>query len=267
MGALQEIEKKATVTNSSATKTDGYSYDAFGAPTHSPGSSTQPFQFTGQQTDSDSGLQYLRARYYDPGTGRFLSKDPLPIDNRYSYVSNNPITMVDPLGLCGWTDPTDCVQEAVDQGEQAVKEVTKGGAEVATTTYNTAAHAVSSAANISAGRARALAAGGVLIFGGTTLIGIAGVCAFFETASADTGLGAAFLALDHYSSCITIGGIGILVTACGIDIVVTGVCQNPYKNDQRSTPAGSLSQADRVLRVAVNQPGQRSSEECALVKK
>lgn len=71
----------------------------FGAPTHSPGSSANPFQFTGQQRDSDSGMYYLRARYYDPATGRFLGRDPLNIGNRYSYVGNNPANLVDPSGF------------------------------------------------------------------------------------------------------------------------------------------------------------------------
>jgi RHS repeat-associated protein len=95
----------ADLTNSSASKTDGYTYDAFGAPTHSPGSSTQPFQFTGQQTDADSGLQYLRARYYDPGTGRFVGKDPIngsrsipSTQNPYAYARNDPTTLSDPTG-------------------------------------------------------------------------------------------------------------------------------------------------------------------------
>jgi len=106
------------LTNSSATKTDGYTYDAFGAPTHSPGSSANTFQFTGQQRDADSGLQYLRARYYDPTVGRFLSRDPLPgqlmrpaTQNRFAYVRNNPASSVDPLGLCGPFDPGDCVSD------------------------------------------------------------------------------------------------------------------------------------------------------------
>jgi RHS repeat-associated protein len=93
------------LTNSSATQTDGYTYDAFGAATHSPGSSTQPFQFTGQQTDADSGLQYLRARYYDPSTGRLLGRDPFPgltsvpaTQNPYAYALNNPATLSDPTG-------------------------------------------------------------------------------------------------------------------------------------------------------------------------
>jgi RHS repeat-associated protein len=102
-------------------KTDGYSYDAFGSPTHSPGSSANPFQFTGQQTDVDSGLQYLRARYYDPSTGRFLGRDPAPTPmsspmagNPYAYVGNNPSSWVDPSGLWCPKDPSDCIPDLGD---------------------------------------------------------------------------------------------------------------------------------------------------------
>jgi uncharacterized protein RhaS with RHS repeats len=45
-----------------------------------------------------TGLQYLRARYYDPATGRFLSQDPLPLLQRYPYVGNNPANLFDPSG-------------------------------------------------------------------------------------------------------------------------------------------------------------------------
>jgi RHS repeat-associated protein len=90
----------ADLTDDSATVTDTYSYDVFGTPTHATGSSGNPFQFAGQQTDADSGLQYLRARYYDPSTGRFLSEDPVASDNPYAYVGNNPINFVDPSGEC-----------------------------------------------------------------------------------------------------------------------------------------------------------------------
>jgi len=94
------------LTNSSATRTDGYTYDVFGTPTHAPGSSSNPFQFAGEQTDADSGLQYLRARYYDPATGRFLGRDPFPglaalpaTQNPYAYALNNPVNLTDPTGL------------------------------------------------------------------------------------------------------------------------------------------------------------------------
>ena len=61
--------------------------------------------FTGELRDP-SGLIYLRARWYDPGTGRFLSRDPFggianaPSSlNAYSYVAGQPTLLVDPLGL------------------------------------------------------------------------------------------------------------------------------------------------------------------------
>jgi RHS repeat-associated protein len=71
--------------------------------------------FTGEQFDAkarapqggkDVGLYYLRARYYDPSTGRFLTRDRVPVParrpailNAYLYVLNNPVRYVDPMGL------------------------------------------------------------------------------------------------------------------------------------------------------------------------
>src|SRR5262249_58450664 len=56
--------------------------------------------------DSETGLQYFNARYYDSGTGRFLSQDPLqgnvaapPSLHRYLYAQANPLYYVDPTGL------------------------------------------------------------------------------------------------------------------------------------------------------------------------
>ncbi len=83
-----------------------YRTDPFGVPTATQGTSTQPFHFTGEQVDS-TGLVYLQARMYDPSSGRFLQKDPLPKSgsgitgwNRYAYVGDNPTIGVDPSGQC-----------------------------------------------------------------------------------------------------------------------------------------------------------------------
>ncbi len=59
-------------------------------------------------------LYFLRARYYDPATGRFISRDSLGFAQRYGYAGANPVLLVDPLGLCGWADPWNCRDEVVD---------------------------------------------------------------------------------------------------------------------------------------------------------
>jgi RHS repeat-associated protein len=60
-----------------------------------------PLRFQGQYFDAETGLHYNRHRYYNPGTGRFLTPDPIKLAgglNNYQYVSN-PTGWVDPLGL------------------------------------------------------------------------------------------------------------------------------------------------------------------------
>ena len=59
------------------------------------------FLYCGQYRDSASGLYYLRARWYDPATGQFLSVDPLVAltGQPYSYAGNDPVNGGDPLGL------------------------------------------------------------------------------------------------------------------------------------------------------------------------
>ena len=64
------------------------------------------YSFAGREFDSETGLFYNRARYYDPGVGRFLQKDPHPgelddpstVVNSYAYCGNNPLNYVDPSG-------------------------------------------------------------------------------------------------------------------------------------------------------------------------
>lgn len=57
-----------------------------------------PFQYSGQYRDSESGLDYLRARYYNPKIQRFIQRDSYQLLNRYGYVKGNPIMGVDPSG-------------------------------------------------------------------------------------------------------------------------------------------------------------------------
>ena len=73
-------------------------YDPYGEILASSGTNPGPFAFTGEPLDQN-GLQYHRARYYDPGMGVWISEDSLETANRYGYVSANPINRVDPSGL------------------------------------------------------------------------------------------------------------------------------------------------------------------------
>ncbi len=80
------------------------SYNLYGARKTSTDTTGNPFAYNGEARD-DTGLDYLRARYYDSQGGTFLTEDSYPGEatdplsqNRYSYVQNNPINYTDPSG-------------------------------------------------------------------------------------------------------------------------------------------------------------------------
>jgi RHS repeat-associated protein len=127
LGSITEI------TNSSGTVAQRYSYSSFGKiESQVDPSLVQPYTFTAREFDSETGLYFYRARYYDPPAGRFLQEDPFNIKivqrslhldratstssenrenilkgligrpqnlNQFVYLSNDPINFVDPLGL------------------------------------------------------------------------------------------------------------------------------------------------------------------------
>lgn len=82
---------------------DHLDYDSFGVVVleTSPAFGDR-FRFTGRELDSETGLYYYRARYYDPRLGRFTSEDPLSFaagdPNLYRYVGNSPLIFTDPSG-------------------------------------------------------------------------------------------------------------------------------------------------------------------------
>ena len=92
------------ITNTTGANAGTASYTAYG--TRITTGTTSVFGYAVQYTDTETGLQWDRARYYDPTTGQFLTVDPLAASTRarYSYASGNPITGADPGGLddSGW---------------------------------------------------------------------------------------------------------------------------------------------------------------------
>ena len=64
------------MTGTTGTVTDTYVYDGFGLPLTTTGATRNNYLYSGEQFDSVLGMYYLRARYYNPATGRFLSMDP-----------------------------------------------------------------------------------------------------------------------------------------------------------------------------------------------
>jgi RHS repeat-associated protein len=92
-----------SLSNTTGSLAQTYTFDSFGNQTASSGSLTNPFQYTARESDPETGLYYYRARYYDPTAGRFLTEDPLEFGgsgpNFYTYVFNSAINLLDPTGL------------------------------------------------------------------------------------------------------------------------------------------------------------------------
>jgi RHS repeat-associated protein len=73
-------------------------YDAYGNLIGSTGAINNPFLFAGEYTDQESGFVYLRARFYDPATGSFLTRDPKGKAQTYAYAGGSPLNLIDPSG-------------------------------------------------------------------------------------------------------------------------------------------------------------------------
>jgi RHS repeat-associated protein len=92
-------------TNSSGSKRDQMDFDPFGNLYKSPFFGDSSFQFKGEYTHDATGLVFMRARWYDPITGRFISRDPIrgaltlpQTQNPYAFAVNNPANVSDPSG-------------------------------------------------------------------------------------------------------------------------------------------------------------------------
>ncbi|MDE0092401.1 MAG: RHS repeat-associated core domain-containing protein [Oligoflexia bacterium] len=99
-----------SLTDENGNEKEKYIYNAFGKMTIYDERDNKieesqlgnPYSFTGREYDSETGLHYHRARYYDPDLARWISEDPIEFNggdlNLYRYVMNNPVNYFDPDG-------------------------------------------------------------------------------------------------------------------------------------------------------------------------
>jgi len=131
--ALDSVRQMA---NTSAEITYGRAYDPYGVITLSGGSSQSAYGYTGEYSDSYNELLYLRARYYAPGTGRFLTRDTWAGDarsplsfNGWAYGYSNPVNFTDPTGhfpaeCLEGDDPAQCLRDWEAEGRDGCGETT-----------------------------------------------------------------------------------------------------------------------------------------------
>jgi RHS repeat-associated protein len=124
------IGNTLAMTDAGGATIRAYRYSPFGEVVNQSGFLYNPFTYAGVSgvMDEGQGVYFMKHRYYDALTGRFLQKDPLGFrggTNLYAYVNNNPVTFKDPKGLRGvaggWSISEDGLVVPV------VKENTGGG--------------------------------------------------------------------------------------------------------------------------------------------
>ncbi|MFZ0738427.1 MAG: RHS repeat-associated core domain-containing protein [Candidatus Acidiferrales bacterium] len=124
------IGSVTSLSSSTGTLAQTYTYDSFGNTTNSSGSLTNFFRYTAREFDTETNLYFNRARYLDPTTGRFISEDPIRFGsgdgNFYDYVGNNPALYTDPTGRLriygNWCGPdwTGGLVEQYDPGHAGI---------------------------------------------------------------------------------------------------------------------------------------------------
>jgi RHS repeat-associated protein len=90
----------------------------------------QPLRYMAREFDDVSGLYYVRARWYDPAQGRFVSEDPIGLAggiNMYSYVGNSPTNFRDPSGLAPCTIAMQGLLRSVGVSEWIIGKLCDGG--------------------------------------------------------------------------------------------------------------------------------------------
>ena len=120
------------ILTENANLTNSYQYDPYGNLTSGTADGVNYYAYNGESTNVKTGLQYLRARYYNAENGIFTTEDsdlgttenPLT-RNRYDYTTNNPLNYSDPTGHSLWSRIKSAAKKAVKTVTKAVKSVAK----------------------------------------------------------------------------------------------------------------------------------------------
>ena len=121
------------MTDENEAITHKYEYNDFGQLLQSDEADFNAYRYVGKHgvAYEDTELYFMRARFYDPSTGRFLSEDPIWATNLYPYADNNPIGNIDPKGEMALKESIETVSEIAPKISQPLRNIFNE------TTYNT----------------------------------------------------------------------------------------------------------------------------------
>jgi RHS repeat-associated protein len=194
------------LTDANGNVTSTAAYTPYGQAVASSGAPS-PLGYAGQYTDSETGLLYMDHRYYDPGIGQFISRDPANSLTRsaYGYIGDDPLNGTDPLGLC-WPSWACGVEHTVGSVATSV-----GSYVVQHPAQSLAIAAGTVAVVATGGAALAPESAAVAFFGGSSAVETIGAVAGY-VATASSGAHAISTCVDHPGT-----------TACELAIATTGM--------------------------------------------
>lgn len=137
------------LTSADGVTTNSYQYDPYGNTIFGTPVSINYYGYNGESANTNTGYQYLRARYYNPVNGNFTTEDtntgttenPLT-RNRYGYVNNNPLNYEDPTGHSLWSKIKSAASKVVSTVKKVAKKVVNTVKNVAKKVVNTVKSAV-----------------------------------------------------------------------------------------------------------------------------